>query len=319
MDKLLITGASGFIGQALTKRLHEKYEIFCTYETGWNADALGVLKNPEIERDHRGVMDLTVPGNIAGVVDRFAPDKVIHLAAKSEVAHSFDNYHQVQLVNYVGTVLLAEACRALWGEEAYANDNRFIFASTMETYGHGIGRHDGPAHEETEQFPQAPYAVAKIAAEKYLGYMQDTFDMPITILRQTNTYGRHDNDFFVMERIITQMLRSDVVNLGVSYPYRNFLFIDDLIDLYEVVLEHDDAPYNTFVTGPDNAISIGKLVEKVAGIMDWKGTVNWDTIPDRPGEVYCLNSYGGRAKQLLGWSPKVDLDEGIRRTIELWK
>lgn len=315
MDKLLITGASGFIGQALVKRLHEKYEIHATYESQGS-----FIKNPEL--NHKGqqhVMDLTIPGNIGGVLDRVQPDKVIHLAAKSEVAHSFENFHEVQLVNYVGTVLLAEGCRKLWGEDAWRHHNRFIFASTMETYGGASTRWEGPVNELTDQEPQAPYAIAKVAAEKYLTYLRDIHDLPVIVLRQSNTYGRSDNDFFVMERIITQMLHGDVVNLGAAYPYRNFLYIDDLVDLYEIVLENEEAVFNTFVTGPDNALTIDDLVLKIKEILGWDGVVNWNTIPKRPGEVFYLNSYGGKAKQMLGWEPKVDLDEGIRRTIEMWK
>ena len=161
---------------------------------------------------------------------RFDPQVVFHLAAKTEVAWSFDDYEDVSDVNYIGTVRLAEACRQLC-----TDFQLFIMASTMETYGH----HEAPVPftEGTPQYPMAPYAVAKVAAEKYLQYMQYAYNFPFTILRQTNTYGRDRNDFFVMERIITQMLTSNEINLGEPDPIRNFLYISDLIDLYEVVLE----------------------------------------------------------------------------------
>jgi nucleoside-diphosphate-sugar epimerase len=162
----------------------------------------------------------------------------------------------------------------------------------------------------------APYAVAKVAAEKYLHYMQYAYEFPFVILRQTNTYGRQHNDFFVMERIITQMLAGDVCNLGEGDPVRNFLYIDDLIDLYEVILEKRPLG-NTFVTGPANGITIRRLVYMIADMLGWKGTINWNTIPKRPGEIYYLNSSPTKAKILLGWEPKVSLEEGIKRTIDM--
>jgi nucleoside-diphosphate-sugar epimerase len=73
------------------------------------------------------------------------------------------------------------------------------------------------------------------------------------------------------------------------------------------------------MTGPDNALSIRDLVDKVRTELQWRGTVNWRTIPARVGEIFFLNSDPAKAGAVLGWSPKVDLDEGLRRTIELWR
>jgi UDP-glucuronate decarboxylase len=157
-----------------------------------------------------------------------------------------------------------------------------------------------------------------VAAEKYLHYMEYAYQFPYVILRQTNTYGRDLNDFFVMERIITQMLNGSTINLGEAMPIRNFLWIDDLIDLYITILKLRPIGH-TFVTGPDNGITIRRLVERVAYHLNWKGTVNWHTIPKRPGEIYYLNSNPAKAKAMLGWEPKVDLNEGILRTIDIWR
>lgn len=242
--------------------------------------------------------------------DRMQPDIVIHLAAKSEVAFSFDNYLEVSKVNYLGTVALAESQRRL-----NPNLKLFVMASTMETYGNHAMRY--AFDEVTPQFPAAPYSVAKVACEKYLAYMAEAYDFPSVILRQTNTYGRHDNDFFIVERIISQMARSDLCLLGTPRPWRNFLYIDDLIRLYRAVV--DQLPVGeTFVTGPDNALSIAALAEKIARLMDWTGEIVWDTQPVRPGEVHYLNSNPRHAKAVLGWQPEVGLDEGLKLTIEKW-
>lgn len=286
---LLITGASGFIGQYLTREFSD-HDLFLASEAN---------------------MNLANPTQIDRVIGDLQPDIVIHLAAKSEVAFSFDNYLEVSDVNYLGTVRLAEANRRL-----NPNLKLFVMASTMETYGH---QEDWvPFTEDTPQNPAAPYAVAKVAAEKYLQYMDYAYGFPYTILRQTNTYGRFDNDFFIVERIITQMLAGDVCNLGAGEPYRNFLFIDDLVALYRTVVEQRPAG-EIFVTGPDNALTIADLAEKIRKKLDWTGQVNWDTIPPRPGEIFYLNSDPRKAADVLGWAPKVELDEGLDRTIELWR
>jgi len=298
--KILITGLSGFIGGYLSQRLKSKYEIF------------------DLEKD---LLDFD------GVKQRLQevnPDFIIHLAARTEVEKSFYEQITFSQINYTGTVNLIESARDL------PNLKLFVFSSTMETYGwqpesdnirDGIEGVLPVFNEETPQHPNAPYAVAKVGCEYYLEYAQRAYNFPYCAFRQTNAYGRVDNDFFVVEQIITQMLKNpNEINLGYAEPYRNFIWIEDLIDLYEVVLEkHQLAKGNIFCTGPNNAISIKALVDKIAKMINWNGTVNWNTKPKRHGEIYVLNSTNKKATELLGWEPKVELDDGLQRTIKIWK
>jgi nucleoside-diphosphate-sugar epimerase len=302
MKKVLITGLSGFIGNYLAKRLQNKYHIY------------------DLE------CDLLDKEAIDKRLDNVQPNFIIHLAARTEVEKSFYEQTSFSEVNYIGTVNLIESARQL------TNLDLIVFSSTMETYGWQPisdtirdGNEDPnniPAFtEETIQNPNAPYAVAKVGCELYFKYAQRAYGIPFTAFRQTNTYGRVDNDFFVVEQIIMQMLTNDKeINLGYGEPYRNFLWIDDLIDMYELVLETpDSARGEFFCTGPDNAIKIKDLVNIIASKLDWNGTVNWNKKPKRHGEIYLLNSSNQKAKDLLGWEPKVDLSTGLDRTIEIWK
>jgi UDP-glucose 4-epimerase len=191
----------------------------------------------------------------------------------------------------------------------------FVMASTTETYGHHQAH--VPFTETTPQYPAAPYAVAKVACEHYLRYMGYAYDFPYVMLRQTNTYGRHDNDFFVVERIISQMARGQECKLGTPVPWRNFLYIADLVRLYERIIELQPTG-EVFVTGPDNALSIGELAGRIRELMDWKGHIEWNTLEPRPGEVYYLNTDPAKARAVLGWEPQIELDEGLLLTIAKW-
>lgn len=301
MEKILITGLSGFIGSYLKSRLSPKYEI---YDLG--CDLLD---------------ELAVKARLEAVQPHF----VIHLAARTEVEKSFYEQSTFSSVNYVGTVNMIEASKSL------KNLRLFVFSSTMETYGwqpesdmikQGAVPDPLPAFDEnTPQNPNAPYAVAKVACESYLNYASRVFGLPYCILRQTNTYGRNDNNFFVVERIITQMLENkEEIYLGYKEPYRNFLFVDDLIDLYETVVSKPDLAKNqTFCTGPNNALSISSLVDMIAKKIEWNGKVRWNTRPHRHGEIYVLNSTNEKATAILGWYPKTDLNLGLDKTISIWK
>lgn len=299
MKTIFLTGGSGFIGQYLQHSINDNYNII------------------ELQNDLRDYDKVTA--EIAAAT----PDIVLHLAARTEVEQSFYEQTEFSEINYVGTVNLIEACAKL------ENKPYFIFASTMEVYGKQPisdsilnGEDFIPAvfDENTQPEPNAPYAVAKYACEKYLEYAGRSYGLPWTALRQTNTYGRKDNDFFVIERIITQMLTGDTCELGYGGPYRNFLYIDDLIAAWRALLDNQDACNGKiFTVGPDEPQQIEDIANRISEIMDWNGTIEWNTRPHRPGEIYWLNSSHDLLTSATGWEPLVSFEEGIKRTIEMWQ
>lgn len=300
--KIFITGHNGFIGMHMVDRLKNDHDLY-------------FLEHDL--RDHSAVREQLLS---------VSPDVIVHLAARTEVEQSF--YEQITFsdINYTGTVNLIETAREL------PNLQNFVFASTMEVYGWQPisdvirdGKEDTnsiPAFtEETPPNPNAPYAVAKYGCEKYLEYANRSYGLPFTAIRQTNSYGRRDNNFFVTEQIIYQMLTNETeINLGYGEPYRNFIWIDDLLDAWQAVIENPDkVKGQIFCLGPDKAIKIKDYVSMIAEKLNWQGTVYWNTKPKRPGEIYLLNSSPAKIKQMLGWEPKMSLDEGLDKTIAIWK
>lgn len=290
-----ISGGGGFIGKELIKRLDKEYQIIA----------------PTQEE-----CDITDFKAVKEQLELYKPNFIIHLAARTEVEKSFYDPTDFQLVNYNGTVNLVEASKGLPSLEL------FLMASTMETYGAVPKELWYPFTEETPQFPNAPYSCAKKSCEIYLEYAKRSYNFPYCVLRQTNTYGRHDNDFFVVEQMITQMLKNkDEANFGYREPYRNFLYIDDLIDLYEVILKNVDlAKGEIFCTGSkDRAIQISELANIIAKKLGWNGRINWGRKPKRVGEIYYLDSVADKAKRILNWEPTTSLSDGLDKTIAHWK
>jgi len=298
--KIMLTGASGFIGQHLKPRLEKLGKV---YEFKSN---------------------LTDYESVNEEVKSISPDIIIHLAARTEVQKSF--YEQVSFseVNYVGTVNLIEACRKA-DKMPY-----FVFASTMEVYGwqpiSDEVEHTGTYTnrvvftEDTIPHPNAPYAVAKLGCEKYLEYAGRAYGLDWTVIRQTNAYGRKDNDYFVTEHIISQMLRGDTCNLGYAEPYRNFIYIDDLLDAWMTVIENRAAcSKELFTIGPDDPRKIKDCANYIAEQLKWNGNINWDTKDPRHGEIWWLNSGNEKLTKLTGWKPLMTYEDGIDRTIFHWK
>jgi nucleoside-diphosphate-sugar epimerase len=300
--KILLTGSSGFIGQHLTPRLNIDHNVYH-------------LKSDLLDFDA-----------VQQEVDSVKPDVIVHLAARTEVENSFYEQITFSQINYVGTVNLIEAASKV------KNLKNFVFASTMEVYGwqpisdevrdNIIPKRFIAFDENTQPNPNAPYAVAKYGCEKYLEYAHRSLGLPFTAIRQTNSYGRKDNDFFVTEQIITQMLKNpERIGLGYGEPYRNFIFIDDLLDAWCSVINNPAKVNNgyIFTIGPDNPIKIKDYVSMIADKIGWKGEVVWNTKPVRPGEIYWLNSNHRLITSITGWEPKVSLSDGLDYTINVWQ
>lgn len=296
-----MTGSSGFIGTSLSPRLSE-------------------------HSLHHLVSDLTDHKAVVEEVRSIQPDIIVHLGARTEVESSF--YEQITFseINYIGTVNLIEAAAGV------KNLKNFVFASTMEVYGwqpisdeilvNSIPKNFISFDENTQPNPNAPYSVAKYACEKYLEYAHRCLDLPFTALRQTNCYGRKDNDFFVTEQIITQMLaNADECNLGYGEPYRNFIWIEDMLDVWQTVIDNPEKCNNgyIFTIGPDNPIKIKDYANMIAKKLNWSGKINWNTKRHRAGEIYWLNSNTNLISKTLGWQPKMDISTGLDQTIDIWR
>jgi len=315
--KVLITGISGFIGGELAKGcLKEGYEV------------AGIVRqhpqDAETIKNLRGKVklfegDVTDNIGIGNIIRRYNPSYVVHLAALTRVSYSFGHEVETYRTNLGGTINIVEALKK-YG----SNLEKFIFASSMETYGHKPDYHAKlkPFDEHTVFGVGSPYAVWKIAGDYFVRQQHYANDFPGIVFRQTNTYGRKYDDYFVIEYFLTQMLKNkDVVNFGNPEPIRNFMHIDDLINLYLTMFKCDN-PFvfgNAFTLGPDNGISIKELANQIAKKIDWHGKINWNTREMRDGEIYYLNSTNKYVTSLTGWEPKISLDEGLDRTIAYWK
>jgi len=314
-SRLLITGVSGFIGShAAQKAIDKGFDVYgLIRQKVSQSPSLAPLKGKV--KFYEG--DLTSYSSLVNIVRDVMPDYVLHLGAITPVSYSFDHPWEVVNTNLFGTINLTECLKRY-----VPNLKRFIFASSMETYGHQPEMHKSflPFTEETPQMAACPYAVAKIAAEKYVKYLHYAYDFPGVCLRQTNTYGRKHNDYFVVEAFVTAMLKSESVDFGNPEPVRNFIYIDDLTDLYFKLFDSDSKILGrSFCVGPPNGTSIKHLAFFIRDKLNWKGKINWYTREHRAGEIFYLNSSHKLLFDTIGWKPKVSLSVGLDKVIKFWK
>jgi len=304
--RVLVTGTTGFIGGQLAPRIIEKgHDVYGLERYVTGRYVLGR------SRDVKTVFgDLRNHFAIKNIIKEVQPEIVVHLAAISPVSYSYDHPNEVIETNFLGTVNLAELCL-----REVTHFKQFLFASTSETYGNG----PTPKTEGMPLNPNSPYAVSKVAAEKYLLYMRDAYGFPVTIMKPFNTYGRKDNTHFVMEKIIVQMLQGKEVRLGDPTPTRDFMYVEDHLNAYLTCLNDSRSIGHVlnFCTGRETTIS--QLVEIIGKLTNFEGKVVWNTIPKRPLDIDILVGDYSKAKKLIGWEPKYSLENGLRLCVEYWK
>lgn len=303
--KVLVTGGSGFIGSNLTPKLvesgHEVYSLE-RYVTG--RYVLGT-KTTTFFGDVRDSF------TIRKLIRKIQPDAVIHLASISPVAYSYDHPQEVFGVNALGTINLAESCL-----REIPHFKHFLFAGTSEEYGI---QQRLPIREDAKLKPNSPYAVSKVAADKYLQYMYKAYDFPVTVLKPFNTYGRKKNAHFVVERTIVQMLQGKTVRLGDPTPTRDFMYVDDHVSAYLTCLDNPKAIGDVFNFCTGSEVSIKQLIELISRLIGFEGEIQWNTIPARPLDIQRLVGNHDKATRVLGWCPEYSLKEGLKKTIDFWR
>lgn len=305
--KILVTGATGFIGSNLVpKLLEDGHDVYCLERYVTGRFVLGGVRNAKTVFG-----DLREYFAIRRIVQEIQPEAVIHLAAISPVSYSYDHPVEVTEANFIGTINLAEACL----RESHSFKH-FLFAGTSEEYGN---QEIVPVKETAELRPNSPYSVSKVASDKYLCYLKDAYGFPSTILRNFNTYGRRDNTHFVVERIIAQMLQGKHVRLGDPTPVRDLLYVEDHVSAYLTCLRDEKARGEVFNFCTGIGVSIAELVKKISDLTEFKGNVTWNTIPKRPLDIAVLIGDNNKAKAILNWTPRVNLEEGLKVTVNYWR
>lgn len=308
-ERILLTGATGFIGAKLLPKLIDAgYEVHALerYVTGrYTLDSAKAINH---------YANLTDYPAIRQIVKEVKPDIVIHLAAISAVSFSYEHPIEVSEVNYLGSVNLAEACY-----KELPDFKQFITAGTSEMYGMALTDKTQKLIEDSPLMPNSPYAVAKAAFSYYLRYMQLAYDFPYTELRPFNSYGRTDNKHFFIERTITQMLAQDKVYLGDPDAIRDWLYVDDHIAGYLKAIGNPKAMGQAINLCTGTGYTTKETAELIAKLTGFKGQIIWHSTPARPLDARMLIGSNAKAKELLGWEPEYSLEQGLKKTIEYWK
>lgn len=306
--RVLVTGAGGFIGSHLTERLVQegaRVRAMVHYNAlgswGWLDESpvrneIEVMAGDVCDRDSvRHAME--------------GAEIVFHLAALIGIPYSYIAPASYVRTNVEGTLNLLQAARD-------APCERFVHTSTSEVY--GTARFV-PMPESHPLSGQSPYAATKIAADKLAEAFHLSFGLPVVTVRPFNTFGPRQSARAVVPTIIAQCLNADKVSLGNLNPTRDLNYVTNTVEGFLLAASVPSAIGETINLGSGREISIGELARLIARLMG-KETVEvvsqGERIRPRGSEVERLLANSSLARRLLGWEPRIGLEEGLTLTIE---
>ena len=299
--KVLVTGGAGFVGSHVVDRCVEAGHQVAV------VDDLSTGKRQQVNPAARlHVVDI----RSAALDDVFRaekPDAVVHLAAQASVGRSVANPSLDAQINVLGSINLFECCRR-------AGARRVVYVSTG---GAGYGDTDViPTPEDHPSRPISPYGTSKVAAELYLACWEALHGLSAVVLRLANIYGpRQDpqGEAGVIAIFIDRLLRGEpcIIN-GDGLQTRDYVYVGDVADAVFRALERPEArgPINI---GTGIETTVIALFESLRAAFDGNGEARHG--PARSGEQRRSLLDPSRARRLLGWTPRVALDEGLRRTV----
>ena len=318
MAKVMITGVLGFIGNHIAEKLVDVgYEVH------------GVIRrvaNRNLEVIGKILQDITlVSGDITDYVsirnalNTVNPDVVIHLAALTPVRDSFERPFEYQQANLLGTMNIAHAMLELPDPQT----RKLIAASTAEVYGL---QKKGLLKESLALKPSSPYAVSKAAADLYLQMMFRTYHLNGTIIRPTNTFGRKFDTSFIVEYLVTQMLKGEKIYIGAPASIRDYMYVDDHVNAYLLAIKNAKANGQIYNVGTGIGTSNRKLAEMIAEKLGYnkKGIVFGSYPPGYPyrppiSDQPSIMLDSAKIKKELKWTPKVSLSQGIDKVISYFQ
>jgi nucleoside-diphosphate-sugar epimerase len=278
---VLVTGSEGFIGSLLVAKLKSKgYTIF-----EWDEN------NGDIS---------TTPIDLQDI------DHVFHLAAQTFVPKSWDEPYSFYKSNTLGTVNVLEFCKT-----------KEISLTFISAYVYGAPN-TLPINESHELKPANPYMHSKILAESACKFYSDNFDVKVNIIRPFNIYGPGQSDRFLIPEIILQTLsNTEEIKVQDLSPKRDFVYIDDLIDAI-ILSINADGNYNIFNVGSGESYSVKEIIDRVQKIANTNKTViSNDNV--RKNEIPDVIADISVAKEKLNWSPKFNLEDGLKKLVEYYK
>ena len=311
MKKILITGATGFVGSHLTELCVKKgFEVvaFDRYNSNYN---LGWLEKSKYKKDISFVF-----GDIRdydSILKTMKGCKIVfHLAALIGIPYSYTSPLAYIKTNIEGTYNILESSKHLDIEQT-------VITSTSEVYGSAKYI---PIDEKHSLTAQSPYSASKISADHLALSYWNSFKLPIKIIRPFNIYGPRQSSRAVIPSIIIQALNNkDEIKLGNIGPSRDFTYVTDTCDAFMNILKIKKSFGSILNVGSNNEYTIENIAKKILKILNSKAKLKKEKrrIRTQKSEVVRLVCDNTQIMKHSNWKPKISIEAGLDRTINWFK
>ncbi|MEW6456890.1 MAG: SDR family oxidoreductase [Acidobacteriota bacterium] len=307
MEKILVTGGAGFIGSNLAEYLLKKnydIRILDNLSTGKIENIKDFLNSAEFQKG-----DLTNPKDLKKSLKNI--ECVVHLAAIPSVERSVKDPLLTNKANVEGTLNLLVAARE-------TKVSKIIFASSSSIYG------DTPELPKKESFmpnPLSPYAISKVTGEYYCKVFKKIYNLDVIILRFFNIFGPKQDPLSPYSGVISIFINKIRKNekpeiFGDGSQTRDFTYIENVNEAIEKSINVSNPEEIIFNIGCGNRYSVNDLFQNLKEITGFKENPIYRE--PRKGDVKDSQANIELAKKFLGWKPKVDFKEGLKKTVEYY-
>jgi UDP-glucuronate 4-epimerase len=310
----LVTGGAGFIGSHVCERL------LADGQAVWTLDDLNDFYDPAVKRRNLAeIRALKKPfvftqGDVAdracveALFRKVQFDQVIHLAARAGVRPSLEQPALYQRVNVEGTANILEAARA-------TGVTKLVLASSSSVYGVNS---KVPFVESDPVFcPISPYAASKLACEALGHVYHHVYGMDIVMLRFFTVYGPRQRPDLAIHKFTRQIAAGRPIEMfGDGSSARDYTYVSDIVDGVMACVRQKFG-YEILNLGGSNPITLSRLVELIEGALGKKAAIK--RLPDQPGDVPRTWADVRKAARLLGYAPKMRIEEGVPRFVEWFR
>jgi UDP-glucose 4-epimerase len=309
--RILITGGAGFIGSHLCdKYTHEGHTVLCldNFMSGDLTNVRHLLDYRNFKLMKGDVRDFDLLEKIMRDVD-----VVFHLAAQIHVDRSYVEPRLTYDVNVMGTQNVLEAARL-------HDAKKIIHASTSEVYG---SAQYAPIDEKHPLNAPHPYGASKIAADRMCYAYVQTYGMDISILRLFNVFGPRQRDvgYGGVISIFTRRVLTNIppIIYGDGQQTRDYTYIEDAVKAYDLALNRNQPITEPVNFGSGRELTILDLANMIIDLCGKGGEMKPVHVAPRMGEVHRLIANAARAKELLGWEPNSNLENGLRAFVDWYR
>jgi dTDP-glucose 4,6-dehydratase len=317
-DTILVTGGAGFIGSNFVhmwRKGHPDDDIVVldkiTYAA--NPDHITGLEGVELVRG-----DIQNRELVTHLLEKHSVKKIVHFAAESHVDNSISGPAAFIQTNMVGTFILLDSARLVWGGDSAC---RFLHVSTDEVYG-ALGE-CGKFDETMPYQPNSPYSASKAGSDHLVRAYFHTYGLPVLTTNCSNNYGPRQHFEKLIPLVIAKILKGEPIPVyGDGGQVRDWLYVLDHCECIEKILEKGTLG-ETYCIGGNNERKNIELVNLLCDSLDGmlkrpvgQGRAQITYVQDRAGHDRRYAIDAGKVEKDLGWTPKVDFQTGIEKTVE---